>query len=125
MFICDGFENGGKVLRIRCRGCEDITLISINDLDLSTLVEVCYVDGEEMIVGEEYEVADNGFPAFKNVFLGVLDNKPYFRDSDGNTFTWDQWKLVEPVTTYTLVKSVDGKEVSRTEVSEEKAEELC
>lgn len=94
-------------------------------LDLSTLVEVCYVDGEEMIVGAEYEVADIDSPAFKNVFLGVLDNKPYFRYSDGNTFTWDQWKLVEPVTTYTLVKTIDGKEVSRVEVSEEKAKALC
>jgi hypothetical protein len=126
MFICDGFENGGKVLRIRCRGCEDITLISINDLDLSTLVEVCYVDGEEMVVGVPYRVRNHNNDKWNegHLFVGVLKGLPFFRFAAGVTsHQWDHWEK-SPVPTYHLVKSIDGKEVSRVEVSGEKAKEL-
>lgn len=104
------------------------------ELDLSTLVEVCYVNGEEMIVGERYHVSDapirpEHLKCYWLTFRGIIDGKPVF-ENDGREYarafyaTYPHWKLVEPVTTYTLVKSVDGKEVSRVEVSEEKVKEL-
>ena len=131
MFICDGFENGGKVLRIRCRGCEDITLISINDLNLTTLVEVCYVDGEEMVVGEKYYVSDDSqedasSSKDERTFFGTVNGQPVFRGLVSIPYRpWEYYVRVdEHAPTYHLVKSIDGQEVSRVEVSEEKAEEL-
>jgi len=105
-------------------GSMGITGLQHHLLDLSTLVEVCFVNGEEMIVGAEYEVAVQNCRQGIRTFVGVLEGKPYF---SGNSFCWPWpcWKLVEPVLTYHLVKSIDGKEVSRVEVSEEKAGELC
>lgn len=106
-----------------------------NRIDLSTLVEVCYVNGEEMIVGERYHVSDAPIrpehpKCYWLAFRGIIDGKPVFENNGrehARAFyaTYPHWKLVEPVTAYTLVKSVDGKEVSRTEVSEEKAKALC
>lgn len=101
-----------------------------NRIDLLTLVEVCYVDGAEMIVGAEYMVESdpriNPFAGERSaIFHGVIDGKPVFKNSWNLAYMpYSKYTLVEPVTTYTLVKSVDGKEVSRTEVSEEKAKEL-
>lgn len=102
-----------------------------NRIDLSTLVEVCYVDGEEMIVGAEYMVESdpkiNPFAGERSaIFHGVVDGKPVFKQPWNLAYEpFQKYTLVEPVTTYTLVKSIDGKEVSRVEVSEEKAKDLC
>jgi len=136
MYIYD-YEIPGEESGIRhgvmFRGQRAVTLVRPDDIDLSTLVEVCYVDGEEMIVGEEYhtdnELITESYP--KNcclVFLGVIGGKPVFDYGEeyGTKIyaTYPYWKRVEPVPTYHLVKSIDGKEVSRVEVSEEKAKEL-
>jgi hypothetical protein len=115
------------------RGQRAVTLVRPDDLDLSTLVEVCYVDGEEMVVGEKYHTSNKliteSYP--QNcclVFLGVIGGKPVFDyDEEYGTktyATYPYWKLVESVPTYHLVKSIDGREVSRVEVSWDKAKEL-
>jgi hypothetical protein len=96
-----------------------------NRIDLSTLVEVCYVNGEEMIVGGKYEVLEGGGSWALRLFSGVLQGESYFHLPGCHPVHWDHWRSVQPVTTYTLVKTIDGKEVSRTEVSKEKAKDLC
>jgi len=96
-------------------------------INLTTLVEVCYVDGEEMIVGEEYSVTATYMMASEHRvhFVCVVQGFPYFQSFDTtNLMRWPKWKLVSPVPTYHLVKSIDGQEVSRVEVSGEKAKEL-
>ena len=102
------------------------------DLNLFTLVEVCYVDGEEMVVGEKYYVAtgseeDAIANRINNTFAGVVDGKPIFAGKHPYSYiAWPYYVLafsVSPVPTYHLVKSIDGKEVSRVEVSEKQAEE--
>jgi len=96
------------------------------DLNLSTLVEVFYVDGEEMVVGVPYRVRNRNNDKWNegHLFVGVLKGLPFFRFAAGVTsHQWDHWEKA-PVPTYHLVKSIDGKEVSRVEVSGEKAKEL-
>ena len=130
-YICDGFENGGNVFPIWFRGSKGITWISIKALDLSTLVEVCYVDGEEMVVGEKYYVSDDSQEdAFSSkderTFFGIVNGQPVFRGLISIPYRpWEYYVMVDKsAPTYHLVKSIDGQEVSRVEVSEEKAEEL-
>lgn len=95
-----------------------------NRIDLSTLVEVCYVNGEEMIVGATYEVSDDTGVWVYRVFVGVLSGQAYFKGIS-NPIPWERWRPIQPVTTYHLVKTIDGKEVSRTKVSGEKEKDLC
>jgi hypothetical protein len=107
-------------------GSMGITGMQRHRLDLTTLVEVCYVDGEEMVVGELYRVRNHNNDKWNegHLFVGVLKGLPFFRFAAGMTYhQWDHWEKA-PVPTYHLVKSIDGQEVSRVEVSEEKAEEL-
>jgi hypothetical protein len=136
MYIYD-YEIPGEESGIRhgvmFRGQRAVTLVRPDDLDLSTLVEVCYVDGEEMVVGAEYIVSDDLIKEDSYChtcrFAGILRQRAMFykgiRGDDKPLYEcFSHWRLIEPVPTYHLVKSIDGKEVSRVEVSEEKAKEL-
>jgi len=114
-------------------GSMGITGMQRHRLDLSTLVEVCYVDGEEMVVGAEYIVSDDLIKEDSYChtcrFAGILRQRAMFykgiRGDDKPLYEcFSHWRLIEPVPTYHLVKSIDGKEVSRVEVSGEKAKEL-
>ena len=62
-------------------------------------------------------------------FAGILRQRAMFykgiRGDDKPLYEcFSHWRLIEPVPTYHLVKSIDGQEVSRVEVSGEKAKEL-
>jgi hypothetical protein len=61
-------------------------------------------------------------------FVGVIDGKPIFAGKHPYSYiAWPYYVLafpVSPVPTYHLVKSIDGQEVSRVEVSEKEAKEL-
>ena len=114
-------------------GSMGITGMQRHRLDLSTIVEVCYVDGEEMIVGDKYFAATGSeenviMYRINTTFVGVIDGKPIFAGKHPYSYiAWPYYVLafsVSPVPTYHLVKSIDGKEVSRVEVSWDKAKEL-
>ena len=129
MYIYD-YEIPGEESGIRhgvmFRGQRAVTLVRPDYLgDLSTLVEVCYVDGEEMVVGAEYEVSEDKDCWLYRIFAGVLNGYACFGTSSTCFTPWSYWKRVESVTTYHPIKSIDGKEVSRVEVSGEKVKELC
>lgn len=110
----DAIRNG-----VMFRGQRAVTLIRPDDLDLTTLVEVCYVDGEEMIVGAEYRVESdpnmNPFVSERSAtFHGIVDGKPVFKPLWSCTYVpYQRYTLKKPVsvTTYTLVKTIDGKEL--------------
>lgn len=119
-------EEGPIRYGVMYRGQRAVTFVRSDYLDLSTLVEVCYVDGEEMIVGVPYRVRNRNNDKWNegHLFVGVLKGLPFFRFAAGVTsHQWDHWEKA-PVPTYHLVKSIDGKEVSRIEVSEEKVKEM-
>ena len=112
-------------------GSMGITGMQRHRLDLTTLVEVCYVDGEEMVVGEKYYVSDDSqedasSSKDERTFFGTVNGQPVFRGLVSIPYRpWEYYVRVdEHAPTYHLVKSIDGQEVSRVEVSGEKAREL-